>query len=557
MPPSPARRTLALAPLLLAACSDLPVAAPSVEPVAPPALAAFDCVADVRAGSIECRPAGPAPSSGARGLLLGYQGTYVRLTSSGVSYDGTSVFRADVTVRNLLGQPIGTTDGVTPDPAGVRVFFHTGPTVTAGTGTVEVANEDGAAAFTAGLQPYFRYAEVLDAHETSAPKEWIFTMPATVENFVFTVLVSAPVPDEGALDAIDLDSRTLAVGGYHSCAISTAGDAYCWGANDDGQLGSPAADSVPRLVVGGHSWTSLTAGRYHTCGLTTAGAAYCWGDNQTGQLGTGVEDDSAVPLAVAGGRTWDRLDAGAAHTCGVTIAGDAFCWGEGTAGQLGDGGFADSGVPVAVAGGWRWASVDAGTDHSCGVTRGGAAQCWGDNAAGEMGAGTDTAGVGGPLLVAGSRSWASVSAGEDFSCGVTSLGVAMCWGLDSAGQLGNGADGGQNAPAAVAGGLAWTRVTAGRETACGITTAGAGYCWGFNNTGEIGDGTTTFSDAPVAVSGGYTWRWIDGGDYHTCGIRTTGEARCWGYNLQGQLGDGTTGNDPFTGVVAGGITWAQ
>ena len=259
----PARRILALAPLLLAACSDLPVAAPSAGPAAP-SLASFDCVADVGAGSIQCRPAAARTPDGARGaLLLGGQGTYVRLASSGVSYDGASVFRADVTVRNLLGQSIGTTDGVNADPDGIRVFFHTGPTVTGGSGTVEVANEDGEGAFTGGAQPYFRYPEVLGAHQASAPHEWRFTVPNTVATFAFTVLVAAPVPDEGALDAIDLDPRTLAVAATTRAPSPPPATPTAGATTTTGRWGAPPPTASPGW------WWAATAGRRSPPGATT------------------------------------------------------------------------------------------------------------------------------------------------------------------------------------------------------------------------------------------------------------------------------------------------
>jgi alpha-tubulin suppressor-like RCC1 family protein len=539
---------------LSAACAERGPTAPS-QP-APGFSIALDCTAQVRAGTLSCRPG--ASTGASRDLILGGQGVYVRLASSSVSYDGSNVFEADVTVQNLLGQPIGTTDGVTPSASPVRVFFASGPTATAGTGTVTVSNEDGQDTFLGSLEDYFSYPGVLTTEQTSAVKNWQFSVPNTVVTFAFTVYVSAPVPDEDALSAIDAVDRPLAVGGFHGCALASGGAAYCWGTNDDGQTGAAAADSVPRLVSGGHLWRQLTAGRYHSCAVTTSNQAYCWGDNQTGQLGTGLPDDAPAPVAVSGGLSWRQLHAGAGHTCGITTSDDLYCWGDGIHGQLGNGDSVSTSVPVQVLGGRKWAMVEAGTDHTCGVTRGGAAFCWGDNSNGELGDGGGVSAAR-PLLVAGSHSWAMISAGESFSCGVDAQQVAHCWGLDTAGQVGNGVDPPGNTPGAVDGGLTWLRVNAGRATACGVTTAGVPYCWGYNNTGEIGDNSTTFSDAPVAVSGSHEFLWIALGDYHTCAMETAasgGDAYCWGYNAQGQVGDNSLENRVVPVLVAGGHTWA-
>jgi hypothetical protein len=141
---------------------------------------------------------GEAGSGGARGtIIVGGQGTYVRLASSGTAYDSTlRILSSQVTVRNLLAQAMGTTTGA--DTAGVRVFFDKLPTVTAGTGAVEVANEDGTEAFTASAQPYFHYGEIIAPQGTSLPKRWEFSVPPTVETFAFTVLVQTSLHDEGA-----------------------------------------------------------------------------------------------------------------------------------------------------------------------------------------------------------------------------------------------------------------------------------------------------------------------------------------------------------------------
>ncbi len=143
----------------------------------------------------------------------------------------------------------------------------------------------------------------------------------------------------------------LAAGRSHTCAFDAVG-VVCWGSNSSGQLGQPAAPflghgypiraSVPVTLV------SLVAGGAHTCGLTAAGAAYCWGSNANGQLGNGTIGGTSAAAPVSGGLTFVSLSAGGAHTCGVTPNGSIYCWGSNSSGQLGDGTLIDRATPVRV-----------------------------------------------------------------------------------------------------------------------------------------------------------------------------------------------------------------
>jgi alpha-tubulin suppressor-like RCC1 family protein len=101
--------------------------------------------------------------------------------------------------------------------------------------------------------------------------------------------------------------------------------------------------------VSGGPFSNVTAGSSHTCALTSAGAAYCWGANDHGQLGDGTLTMRTSPVLVGGGLTFFSLSAGGSHTCGVTIGG-AYCWGANGNGQLGDGTTTDSAVPAKVSG---------------------------------------------------------------------------------------------------------------------------------------------------------------------------------------------------------------
>ncbi|HEU4559186.1 MAG TPA: lamin tail domain-containing protein [Longimicrobium sp.] len=192
--PGGARPLLAAAvAMLLGACSDLqPVAIARDAAVAPPAargIQAFDCTASARARTVSCKPSTSTPGN-ARADVIGGQNTYLKLTSSNVSYDAaTDTLAFDVTVQNLMNETIGTADGVTPDPQGIQVFFNTGPNVTVGSGTVIVANQDGTDTFTASNQPYFAYNEILAKDEVSDARRWKLVVPEEATSFTFTLLV--------------------------------------------------------------------------------------------------------------------------------------------------------------------------------------------------------------------------------------------------------------------------------------------------------------------------------------------------------------------------------
>jgi hypothetical protein len=198
-PAQPVRRAaLCAAPLaaalLAVACSDRQPLAIREPELPPPAavVQAFDCTGST-AGTLSCRAAG-ANTGGASAALIGGQNTYVKLTSSNVSYNsGTGIFQFDVTVQNLMNEAIGTPDGVTADAQGIQVFFNSGPNTTGGTGTVTVANPDGTGSFTGSNQPYYSYAQILTEDQVSAPKTWQLNVPATVTSFSFTLFIETDV----------------------------------------------------------------------------------------------------------------------------------------------------------------------------------------------------------------------------------------------------------------------------------------------------------------------------------------------------------------------------
>jgi alpha-tubulin suppressor-like RCC1 family protein/tRNA A-37 threonylcarbamoyl transferase component Bud32 len=345
---------------------------------------------------------------------------------------------------------------------------------------------------------------------------------------------------------------SIVAGGTHSCLVSAAGKAVCWGGNDHGQLSELSSDggSMPVSVDIQPQFVALTAGTAHTCALTRDGAAMCWGNNQHGQSGDRSLGSKVPPGRVLDAHVFWSIAAGDEHTCAVDEYGSPWCWGSNAAGQLGEPSITESAVPVLVGkGAIRFVSITAGSTFTCGLSANGRASCWGENGAGQLGDGSNFD-RSLPVAVA-SGTYTSIAAGSNHVCALTAEGEAYCWGRNTFGQVGDGGSFDRNVPVRVRGRARFKSITAGGNHTCAVTVDGAAYCWGQNTYGQLGTGGAADVAQPSPVADGHVFASVNAYGTHTCGLTTSGEAFCWGNNAQNQLGDGTRTHRVRPTLVAG------
>lgn len=170
--------------------------------------------------------------------------------------------------------------------------------------------------------------------------------------------------------AVDGNHAFVAISaGYsHSCGVEADGAAWCWGWNDHGQLGDGTLGNFPTSPVrvsGAVEFAWVSAGQSFSCGLSRAGQLYCWGLNDQGQLLLSPSAEVTTPTAVGAGMTFLDLDAGTNHACGIALDHRAYCWGSNGGGMLGG----NPGSPlVLVDGNHRFRSISAGVSTPAGST---------------------------------------------------------------------------------------------------------------------------------------------------------------------------------------------
>jgi alpha-tubulin suppressor-like RCC1 family protein len=311
--------------------------------------------------------------------------------------------------------------------------------------------------------------------------------------------------------------------------LKLSGAAYCWGENNQGELGARSGDHC--IASAGQvcstrplrvecppgapcRFTQISAGVGFTVAIDTNGETWSWGG--------GSSDHRKVAAQNAGNPVWfEQVTAGFDHGCGIAKS-EVWCWGANNFGQTGaplvmrsvpfNSAFR---VPVPI----KFAKVVAGGEHTCALsTAGTAVACWGrDDEKQTSGPNSSRYPLGtGPFffqLFGGATPIFDVAVSQNSSCVTLGSGNGVdCWGKHS--TLGLTPFGTPEL------------LSAGGEHVCALANQQAS-CIGSNNFGEV-------NAPPPQLS------MISAGSAHTCSLTTSGDAYCWGRTLEGQTGTGAS-----------------
>ena len=355
--------------------------------------------------------------------------------------------------------------------------------------------------------------------ETSRPIRRITSFAA----ILLAACNSAVDPEQGSPDdpLLPPDSRVigLAMSFQTTCALTAVAKLYCWGENRAGEFGNGTTLGASQPVPAGGSFTfDLIAGSMGTpqmCGRTRDGVTYCWGYNVNGELGDGTQITRTSPARVSTNEQFSAI-ASSSHTCAVSAQGTAFCWGSGISGQLGTGNDNSSLSPTRVLSPESFGRITNGFQFSCALTRLGEARCWGRGQG--LGSGPADRSVNVPTAVTGEIIFQSISAGENHVCAAAQSGTVYCWGTI-----------GLTAPFAAAPVRTVTPkpivvVVSGSRmfvagASCGLTREGEAYCWS--------------SGQAQPVPGNHRFAGLAGGPERFCGHTVGGAIVCWRLDSDG------------------------
>jgi alpha-tubulin suppressor-like RCC1 family protein/sugar lactone lactonase YvrE len=332
----------------------------------------------------------------------------------------------------------------------------------------------------------------------------------------------------------------------HTAAVKRDGTLWTWGSNAYGQLGNgvPTSALLPTRVGSGTDWLTVACGANHTVAIKGNGELWAWGNNDSGQVGNGTWGLNPVtaPVRIGTDTDWASVGGGHTHTLAIKRNGELWAWGNNANGRLGDGTTVSRTTPTRIGTDSDWASVAGALSHSLGIKRGGALFAWGGNANGQLGIGSQSDQPAPAQVMVGAGGWKAIACAGSSSIGVMQDGSLWTWGLNSSGQLGDGATWQRTAPGRLGLDSDWAAVGSGGSHQAAVKSDGTLWTWGANPYGQLGDGTTTTSTVPVRFGNATDYVSVACLTNHTAGLDRFGRLWMSGLNASGQLGNGDTAN---------------
>ena len=190
----------------------------------------------------------------------------------------------------------------------------------------------------------------------------------------------------------------------------------------------------------------------------------------------------------------------------------------------------------------RGGPISLGNAYSAVITEDGSLYMWGMNGAGQLGNGTiENKSISTPIKIMDNV--VSVSLGDNHSAAITTDGSLYMWGSNGFyGKLGNGTTENKSisTPIKIMDNVAY--VSLGYDHSAAITEDGSLYTWGYNGHHQLGNGKSGRSTTPVKIMDNVAY--VSLGEFHSAAVTTDGSLYTWGENRYGQLGNGTK-NDSF------------
>jgi alpha-tubulin suppressor-like RCC1 family protein len=379
--------------------------------------------------------------------------------------------------------------------------------------------------------------------------------------------VTGPDAQDGAVTDSDAGAasvwQAVGLGSWTGCGLRE-GVAYCWGANDNGELGIGSYDSdyhlLPLKVVGSVLFSQLSVASGSSCALDREGLAHCWGMDDQGEVGgaNALCGDVAplpcqtVPLAVFTDLRFRQIATSRLQTCGIATDGRTYCWGYPDRTGFRPRPDAAPPFPAVEIPGGPYEIVRPGQESTCALDTSGKAFCWANaflmNADGGLHAQD-------PIPVYGDLVFSTISVGAWHACAVTPDGKAYCWGnhindIVATGTLQNSY---MPLEIPIPAGVKLVEIVDATFHVCALSTEGDVYCWGTNRGGALGqiipddDGGNHL--VPLRVPNLPPIAALASDNLANCAVSTAGHRYCWGANGTGILGDGTTTDRPAPELV--------